>query len=490
MDRAVQPNILIIMTDQERGDVVHPDHPCITPNATRLASAGIRFTEAFCPSPHCCPSRATFMTGLYPSRHGVYNNVCNPTAIHRTVFDGVTMFSEHLRDAGYTLAYAGKWHVSNTENPAERGWQELEVRGRPGSNMHVGIGEWKTKHFNEAAERQHGQILRPGWGAIQLFDSYETETEQPYESHDDFTVVKSALDALPGLAAQGQPWCLYVGMNGPHDDFVVPQHYVDLYDLDDVALPLNYADTLSDKPVVYQRMRAMYWSQFSEEEARDCLRHYWAYCTMEDDLLGLLLDKLEEVGQVENTLVLFVSDHGEYCGSHGLYCKGVPSFREAYHVPAIVCFPNGIVNPGREENAFVSLADFAPTFIELAGGSVPDGLSGRSLKPFFADAAPNDWRDAVFAQCNGVELYYSQRTVMTRDHKYVYNGFDNDELYDLKNDPHEMINLAPNPAYDEVKHDLVRRMWRFAAQQNDELIMNPYHTVALAPWGPADAFNA
>ena len=187
--------------------------------------------------------------------------------------------------------------------------------------------------------------------------------------------------------------------------------------------------------------------------------------------------------------MLFVSDHGEYCGSHGLYCKGVPSFREAYHVPAIARYPKGIARPGSTEDALISLADFAPTFLELAGVSVPDGLTGRSILPLLNGAAPDDWRDTMFAQCNGVELYYSQRIVMTRDFKYVYNGFDADELYDLRTDPLEMTNLARDPAYEEIKHELVRRMWRFAAEQNDELIMNPYYTVALAPWGPADALG-
>lgn len=109
--------------------------------------------------------------------------------------------------------------------------------------------------------------------------------------------------------------------------------------------------------------------------------------------------------------------------------------------------------------------------------------------PYLDNEPPADWRDTLFTQCNGVELYYTQRTVMTRDYKYVYNGFDWDELYDLQNDPHELTNLAQDSTYDEIKHGLVRQMWRFAAEHNDELIMNPYYTVALAPWGPADAFN-
>ncbi|MEZ4614512.1 MAG: DUF4976 domain-containing protein [Caldilineaceae bacterium] len=96
-----------------------------------------------------------------------------------------------------------------------------------------------------------------------------------------------------------------------------------------------------------------------------------------------------------------------------------------------------------------------------------------------------DQRDAQYTQCNGVELYYTQRSVTTNEFKYVYNGFDFDELYDLRADPHEMVNVADKPEYQAAKHELVRKMWQFAAQEED-IIFNPYGTVALAPWGPAD----
>ncbi|MCM8762839.1 MAG: sulfatase-like hydrolase/transferase, partial [Candidatus Omnitrophica bacterium] len=141
--RHERPNILIFMTDQEQADVVRPDHPCITPNAARLAEKGILFTRSFCPTAHCCPSRATFLTGLYPSRHGVYNNVSNPTAIHHGLFPGVRMFSEDLRDAGYRLAYTGKWHATNEEDPADRGWEELLPTARKGSYMHTSLERWE-----------------------------------------------------------------------------------------------------------------------------------------------------------------------------------------------------------------------------------------------------------------------------------------------------------------------------------------------------------
>lgn len=485
-----RPNILIFMTDQEQGAVVHPDHPCQTPNATRLARDGVLFTNAYCPTAHCCPSRATFFTGLYPSQHGIYNNVSNPTAIHRALNPGVRLFSEGLRDAGYNLAFSGKWHVSDAENPCDRGWDELHLTSGKGSYANRTLAQWqnRTREPDEDRPRRPGEILRPGWGNLQLYRSYPSDGPKGYEEHKDHVVVQSAVSALPDLARQGNPWCLYVGPIGPHDPYVVPERFVEQYDPREIPLPLSFGDTLEDKPRIYQRMRRQFWGQLSEAEVRASIAHYWGYCSMEDALFGEVLDALDATGQADNTLVLRLSDHGDYCGAHGLYLKGVPAFREAYNVACIVRWPTGISNPGRVVESFVNLADFAPTFLDLAGAPVDGDAAGRSLVPFFRGETPADWPDAFCSQFNGVELYYSQRVTQTHDHKYVYNGFDFDELYDLQADPHEMVNLADRPEYQEVKRDLVRRMWRFAGGTEDT-IFNSYGTVAFAPWGPAEALR-
>jgi len=486
----VRPNILIFMSDQEQADVVHPDHPCLTPNATRLAREGILFRRAYCPTAHCCPSRATFMTGVYPSRHGVYNNVSNPTAIHQALNPGVVMFSELLHAAGYNLAFAGKWHVSNAENPSDRGWEEVLVTAGKGSYMHRSLQQWSEQaQHPEPSQRERGQILRPGWGPYRLYGSYPTDSPKGYEEHHDYRIVSAGISALRALARRGKPWVLFIGVNAPHDPFMVPERFVRMFNLDDIPLPPNFHDTLTDKPRIYQRMRRQLWSQLSEEEVRESIQHYWAYCTMVDAMFGEVLDALEETGQADDTLILRLSDHGDYCGAHGLYLKGVPAFREAYNIVAIARWRNGIINPNREVGEFITLADFAPTFLELADVPLPRNLTGRSLVPFFLDDTPADWTDACFTQFNGVELYYSQRSVITKDYKFVYNGFDFDELYDLRKDPHEMVNLNDDPHYQEVKRDLVRRMWEFAAREDDEIIFNSYATVALAPWGPAEALR-
>lgn len=438
------------------------------------------------------------MTGLYPSRHGVYNNVSNPTAIHDGLLPGVRTWSESLRDSGYHLGYAGKWHVSNRENPSSRGWEQGAVFSGADSNKRDPdrrrrqIEQMSAKSSKSPdTPRARGQVRRPGWGDYQLYGSVPDGGPHGYENTPDHRIVQSGIELMRKFAPQGEPWCVYAGTSGPHDPFIVPEKYARMYDPAQVPLPPSFYDNLEDKPRVYRRMRRQFWDQLSEDEVRESIAHYWGYCSLQDDLFGLLLDALDETGQAENTLVLRLSDHGEYAGAHGLYCKGVPAFREAYHIPCIARWPRGIQNPGRVIDEFVSLADFAPTFTELAQTQplqTPDDkpLSGRTFAPLLRDEKPTDWPDAHFTQLNGVELYYTQRSVTTRDWKYVYNGFDDDELYDGRADPHELINLAARPEHEAVKRDLVRRMWRFAEQENDDLIFNAYATVALAPFGPAD----
>jgi arylsulfatase A-like enzyme len=245
---------------------------------------------------------------------------------------------------------------------------------------------------------------------------------------------------------------------------------------------------MADKPRIYQRMRSMRFGQLTDREVREGIRHFWAYCTYLDDMFGHLLHALDQTGQADDTLVLFTSDHADYAGDHGLFAKGIPCFQGAYRIPAVIRWPKTVRNAGSQVGAFVSEADFAPTFLDAAGIHPERTFTGASLMPFLRGETPPNWRDAIHTQCNGVELYYTQRSVMTQDFKYTFNGFDLDELYDLRVDPHEMHNLASNPAYECQKRRMVQRMWTFAHDEDDSAI-NPYITVSLAPYGPAEAFR-
>lgn len=492
-----RPNILIFMTDHQRGDTVLRTHPAKTPHVDKLAAEGITFTNTFCPAPHCCPARATFASGLYPSRSGVWNNVLNEQALTKGLNPGVRLWSQDLADAGFDLNWSGKWHVSAEETPKNRGWNERFVSCTTFLtndelwNYYRKIAE-KEAHAAARMERGEGQILRPGYETYTTYGIQESVPNNVLQDIDimhDETAVAHALDIIPTLAARRHPWVLYIGVNGPHDPYIVPKKYLDMYKLEDIELPASYHDELDDKPQIYRRTRRERWGQLAEREVRESIRHYFAFCTYLDELFGKVLNTLEKTGQTDNTLVLYTSDHGDYCGEHGLFAKGIPCFRGAYHVPAVIRWPSGIKNPGRSVDSFVSLADFAPTFLETAQIATSRNFTGASLVPFLRDKGqPPDWRDDIHTQCNGVELYYTQRSVMTKEYKYVYNAFDEDELYDLRYDPDEMKNVSADPSWAGVKRDMVMRMWQFAHKEQDTII-SEYITVALAPYGPAELFR-
>jgi arylsulfatase A-like enzyme len=514
-----RPNILIFMPDQQQGQTILPNYPCQTPHVDRFAAQGVIFPNAFCPAPHCCPSRASFQTGVYPSEHGIFNNVDNAAAIHADPYPNLQYFSKMLKTAGYDLAYSGKWHIARDVMPQDVGWLNL-TPGHNGQTFTPGKPTFKHKNRANKGEngthaagshRADGEVLRPGWGNRQMYQTKPNVGEGAYEGTEDYEIVKTGVEGMKKLATGTQPWCLMVSNSGGHDLYDAPKKFVDMYKLEDVKLPPNFRDSLEDKPRIYQRMRYQYWAQMSDDEVRQCIIHYWAKLSMQDALFGLLLDELERTGQAENTMVVYVSDHGDYIGAHGLYAKGVPSFREGYNIPCVIRWPKGITNPGRQIDALVSTTDFAPTFLDAAGIPASEvKMSGMSLLPWLRGETPENWRDAVFTQLNGVELYYTQRIVITKDYKYVYNGFDFDELYDLKNDPHEMVNLAfpdvkmsramvergtglsnpdavPWPPLPEdlsaVRLDLLKKMWRFAYDHNDQ-IFDSYATTAMAPLGP------
>ena len=482
-----RPNILIFMTDHQRGDTVLPGSPCITPNIDRLRSEGVTFSETFCPSPHCCPSRATFMTGLFPAQHGVWHNVAVANAITRGLNEGIRTWCEDFSDAGYRMWYSGKWHVSHTESPVDRGWNVCP--STPGDySGHTSPVADRWRQFQalaaepEPTGRGEGEISMPGYPPFTLYGTGDVLVG-------DERTVDESLAALDRLAAEqtDQPWCLFAGCNGPHDPYFVPQRFLDMYNIDDIELPPNFADDMSDKPNFYRRTQDIF-SQLTEREHREAIRHFLAYCTYEDELFGKLLDKVDASGQAENTLVMYCSDHGDYMGEHGLWAKGLPCFRGAYHVPMVIRWPGGTSAPGRTEDALVSLADIAPTLLEAAGLPSDREFVGSSLVPFLRDEKPGEWRDALFTQSNGNELYGIQRSIFSRDYKFVYNGFDYDELYDLRADPHELHNVARDPKYAGVVRQMMRRIWQFSHQTGDGCV-NPYIMVRFAQYGPAEAFK-
>lgn len=478
----MRPNILVFMTDQQRGDTMLPEGPARMPNLQRLIRQGVVFPKAYCPSPHCCPSRASFFSGLYPSQHGVWNNVDLADAHSKGLYDGVKLFSEDLREAGYQMYFSGKWHVSAAENPADRGFEELYLKARQTGEKaeqrnkpDMRDWEWfRQKCYQTGKEkRKDGEIQREGFPQYIQYG----EAENPFG---DEAVIEHAVMQLKKMK-ENEPFFMYVGTLGPHDPYYVPKKYLDWYPIDSIVLPENFGDAMEDKPHLYQRTRKRF-SQLSTEEQKRSLQHYLAFCSYEDALFGRILDTLEEQKLLESTIVIYLSDHGDYGGAHGLWTKGLPCFQEAYHICSAVGF-GGVKAKGRRVEEMISLVDYAPTFLDLAGIKPDRTFAGQSLVPFLNGNTPAHWRKELYTQSNGNELYGIQRAVFNERFKFVYNGFDFDELYDLQRDPLERYNLANQPEYAGVVKDLYKKIWDFA-YRNEDMLGDSYITTALCDYGP------
>ncbi|MEA3345043.1 MAG: sulfatase-like hydrolase/transferase [Chloroflexota bacterium] len=213
-----------------------------------------------------------------------------------------------------------------------------------------------------------------------------------------------AVEEIRRLSQQPEPWVLYVGLTDSHDPYFVVEPYASMYDPREIPLPKNYHDSLEDKPAIYRRMRQQLGSQLTDDQVREAIAHYWGLCTMGDDVVGMLLDILEETNVADRTLVLYTSDHGDQVGGHGIFLKGVLPFEESYHVPMVARWP-GVIRPGSVCSEFITLCDFAPTFCEIAGAEPIDEVHGRSLVPLFEGATPDDWPQTFFGQFCGTEYY-------------------------------------------------------------------------------------
>ncbi|RLI02151.1 hypothetical protein DRO38_04285 [Candidatus Bathyarchaeota archaeon] len=477
-----RPNILIVMTEHQQGRTVDPDCPCRMPNVKdRIAGEGLRFELGYTPTALCSPARASFFTGLYPSVHGMYNNYHSMPVIHGGLFPGVKLFSENLKKAGYNLSFIGKWHVSGEKGPADYGWSIPKAQ-TPWDGGPLGFPKpgSRLRRYREPRKdlKRYAVVRRNGWPDYII---YGTRPGKP-EDMMDFKRGKIAAEEIRRLSKKSEPWIIYVGLTEIHDPYIVVEPYASMYDPEDVPLPENYYDHLEDKPAIYRRMRRQLWDQLSEEQIREAMAYYWGLCTMNDDVVGMLLDALEDAGVEDNTLVLFIADHGDQVGGHGLFLKGVLPFEESYRIPMVVRWPH-VIKRGSTCSEFVTLCDFAPTFCEIAGAEPLNPCHGRSLLPIFEGSVPEDWPKSFYGQFLGTEYYYTQRIVRDHRYKYVFNAFDFDELYDLRSDPYEMKNLAFDSEYEDVKRRLIEEMWRWA-EKTDDIIFNSYPSVALVPYGP------
>ncbi len=461
-----KPNILFLMTDHTSARALARGSACLTPHLDALAANGRKFERCYTTNAICSPARASLMTSAYPSTHGIWD--CTHTQRKEWITlppNRLPFFSTLLANAGYRTGYFGKWHVEQSLKLEDFGWQEYD-------HTH---GSMKPTPAPEprvvASKNGYRDYLLAGVDA-----SPAPHRHPAFERGIDF--IRRAAQA------DNAPFCCFVSASEPHDPYIPPQAFLDLYDLDEIPLSPTLRDEPNGKPEVVHRMRAV-WSGLSDADWRRVTASYWAVISFLDSEVGRIVQVLKETGQYENTIIVFTSDHGDMLGAHGLAAKGVgTAYEEVYNIPLILRAP-GMAAGVVDESTMTSLVDLGPTLLDLCLGAGLPGAQGRSLRPVLeGSATPADWRDA-YAEFFGQRFVYTQRLVWHDRWKYVFSPGGIDELYDLQADPFERRNLADDPAHREILLAMCTRMWKKMRLIGDvSLLETHYATLRTAPIGP------
>src|SRR4051794_41029015 len=456
-----RPNILHIMSDQQQWATIAGRSECRTPNLDRLAKAGLLFERSYTPSAGCCPARAMILSGAYHWHNGVFNQVHSAPSVHRDMFPDVVLYSQKLREAGYTLGYVGKWHASWLRGPLEFGFQEVAdltsyrdaAKDNQRSNVKVERSKERLKRVVKRTMQWPGSEAFPMWGYV----------EGPEEAAPEHYRTDCAIQVMQRLASGTSPWHLEVHYIEPHDPYLPLKKYYDRYDPKSITVPASFRDDFNGKPGLHRR-ESESWGKVTEDDVRESRACYYAQMEQLDAQIGRLLDALDATGQAGNTIVAFTTDHGDMMGAHRMWIKGWIPYEECYRVPMIVRWP-GHVQAGSKTSHLVQTHDLGHTYIAAASGAKLPHADGRNLQPLFENPDRTDWADEILCAYYGGEFLYTQRMSITSRFKYVFNGFDIDEMYDLANDPGEMRNEVDNPKFraytDEMRERTYVMMDRF-----------------------------
>jgi arylsulfatase len=441
-----RPNIILIMTDQQRFDTVGAwgyDH-MVTPNLDRLAEVGLSFRQAYAPGATCIASRAAMFTGMWPHTTGVYS--FDQWAAHRN-------WVQDLSEAGYWCVNIGKMHFSPRDVPG--GFHDRVIVENP-TNLTLANGgadddwgKWLGMHDVERPNARNQSD--PEW----LAKHQGVPWEEDEDLHSDVFIGNAAV-AWADRHRGDRPIFLQVGFTGPHEPWDPLPSHLALYEDRELPLVVWREQELDDKPPQQKRIKehhAMTWHESqidldgaTDEEVAEMRRHYYAKITTVDEQIGRVLDALEAKGYLENSLVIFCSDHGEMLGDHNMAYKWL-MYDPITHIPLII-WDNRVDRDGASQGEvedLVSLMDIGPTILEAAGVDIPTYFEGRTLSPYLAGASPRP-HPYVFCEDN------YQIMMRSLTHKLVYYiGQETGELYDLIEDPGELFNRWDDPAYGAVK---------------------------------------
>lgn len=443
-----KPNIIFIMTDQQRADTIAAagyDH-MITPNLDRLAEQGVIFHRCFTQGACCVPARASVFSGKYAHKHGLLTN---------KPWSGQDNWVELLAGSGYQTVNIGKMHLHPFDAPC--GFEHRFVCENKNQPYRQGwVDQWVKFLSSKGYERPldyHNTMP-------DFYDRLcDVDFPLPEDYHEDVFIGTSTVEWIR-QRSDDRPLFLFVGFAGPHDPFDAPQRYKDMYDGRDIPPPHIAPGELAAKPPEQKHYMDEYEtaehciairrSHFTPERLRGMRVANFAGVTLIDEWVGNILDALDAKGLLENSIVIFTSDHGDALGDNDMVYKWF-MYDSMTRVPMLVWGPKHF-EPARRQS-LVELFDVGPTILDLASVTVPGHIQARSFCPLLTGEGEYPQKQHVFCE--------EKNMVMVRSDKWKlvhYHGRPYGELYDLIGDPDESKNLFNSADHQDVKQDLIAVM--------------------------------
>ena len=443
-----RPNILWYCTDQQRFDTIGAlgNPHVITPTLDQLVADGVAMTHVYCQSPICTPSRSSFMTGMYPSRvHNTRNG-------NESFPSDPPVVTKLIADSGYECGLVGKFHLQSAGHRTE-------------PRIDDGFSYWKFSHAPRddwSEGHDYAQWVRERGGDLTAMR--QSEAGVTPEFHQTTWGTECAIDFISHDRPADQPWLLNVNVYDPHPPFVPPRVYADRFDAEVMPGP-----HFQESDLQHQKKLASLDFQDEvrtpqEHDAKEVQANYYAMIAQIDDQFARLLQRLDDSGQRDNTVIIFTSDHGESLGDHGLMYKGCRFYEGLVRVPLIFSWPDrfqcGLISSG-----LVELLDLTSTLMELAGLECPDHMQGKSLLPVLrGEANPDRLRTSVRSEYfDALDPHFTGGTgtfgTMFRTQRYklcLYHNKNLGELYDLQEDPWEFNDLWDDANHQSIKHQLIR----------------------------------
>jgi len=448
-------NIIYVLTDDQRYDELGFLNPILnTPNMDKLASGGVHFKNAFVTTALCSPSRASILTGQYMHNHGVVDNNKPPR-------EGTVFFPSYLQDAGYETAFIGKWHMgeaaghgtSDAKQPGFDHWISF-----PGQGIYypktLPNGKPYTLNVNGKRIPQKGYIT----------DELTDYSMAWLESRD-----------------KNKPFMLYLSHKAVHSNFAPAQRHKDQYADKTIPVPISQADSdenYKGKPMWVKNQRNSWhgvdFPYHSALDVQSYKKQYHRALSAVDDSLGRILQYLDDHNLTETTTVILMGDNGFMFGEHGLIDKR-NAYEESMRVPLLAYAP-GYLDAGQVVEEVVANIDIAPTILDIAGVKSPEHFEGESMMLLVNGKEPANWRTELLYEYYW-EFNYPQTpttfALRTDNFKLIqYHGvWDTEELYDIKNDPQEMVNLIDDDNYLEVRVLLRKKLFEMLANNRNEHVV-------------------